>query len=87
MTDDELVGRVRAIVDQVAGPSRIPDEAGPDTPLGEAGFWLDSLDLVEVVLAAEREFQVGFEGETDLTPASLASIRSFAALIRGKLPR
>jgi acyl carrier protein len=84
MTDDAILARVHAVVAGIAGASRTREDAGPDTPLGASGFWLDSLDLVEVVVACEQEFGVTFDGETDVTPESLASIRSLAALIRSK---
>jgi acyl carrier protein len=87
MTDGDIQARLHRIVAAVAGPARTPADPGPDTPLGEAGYWLDSVDLVEVVLASEREFDVTFEGEADLTPLSLSCIRTFAELISGKLSR
>jgi acyl carrier protein len=84
MKQASVVDRVLDIVVQVAGPARTPPGAGPDTPLGEGGFWLDSLDLVEVAVACELEFQLIFEGETDLTRDALATARSLAALLAGK---
>jgi acyl carrier protein len=83
MTAD-LLARVQAVVAGVAGPGRTPPDAGPDTPLGQAGFWLDSVDLVEVVVAAEEAFDVCFEGEADLTPETLHSVRTLADLIASK---
>src|SRR5262249_14369908 len=56
MTNDSIVERVHAIVNQIAGPGRTPDDAGPDTPLGESGYWLDSVDVLEVLVACEHEF-------------------------------
>jgi acyl carrier protein len=79
-----VVERVQAVVAQVAGPTRTPIDAGPDTPLGDGGFWLDSVDLVEVVVACESEFEVSFEGESDLTREALHSARALAELIDSK---
>ena len=88
MTAESLiVDRVLDLVLGVAGPARRPADAGPDTPLGDGGFWLDSVDLVEVAVACEHEFAVLFEGEADLTPETLATARSLAGLIAGKRPR
>ena len=87
MLGGSVVERVRMVVVQVAGPTRTPPDAGPDTPLGDGGFWLDSVDLVEVVVACEGEFAVSFEGETDLTKEALHSVRTLAALIESKRPR
>lgn len=83
---DSVLGRVQEVVARTAGPARTPSDAGPDTPLGEGGFWLDSLDLVEVVVACETEFAVTFEGETDLTRETLRTIQTLADLILSKEP-
>ena len=84
--DRPLEDRVLAVVLRVAGPARTPADAGPDTPLGAGGFWLDSVDLVEVAVACEHEFALAFDGEIDLTRAALATARSLAELIASKLP-
>ena len=87
MTTDGFLERVLRLVSRTAGPARTPPDAGPDTPLRQGGFWLDSIDLVELAVACEAEFDVTFEGETDLTEESLRTARSLAALIRGKIGR
>jgi acyl carrier protein len=79
-----IVERVLDVVRRVAGPARTPADAGPDTPLGDGGFWLDSVDLVEVAVACEEEFALAFEGETDLTREALATARRLADLIAAK---
>jgi acyl carrier protein len=84
MPGTSVLERVQTVVAQVAGPTRTPPDAGPDTPLGDGGFWLDSVDLVEVVVACEGEFEVSFEGETDLTRDALHSVRALAELIESK---
>lgn len=84
MTGGSTVERVLGIVTRVAGPARTPPGAGPDTPLGDDGFWLDSVDMVEVAVACEIEFGVSFEGETDLTSETLATARSLADLVSRK---
>lgn len=84
MMDDSVLARVYRVVARTAGASRTPADAGPDTPLGDAGFWLDSVDVVEVIVACEAEFGVVLDGETDLTPGSLATVRDLAALIERK---
>jgi acyl carrier protein len=84
MTGDSVIERVARIVIRAAGPTRTPHDPGPDTPLGEGGFWLDSVDLVEVVVACEEEFAVTFDGETDLTVESLSTVRSLSDLILTK---
>ena len=84
MTDGSVVERVLRRVMQVAGPARTPPDAGPDTPLGDGGFWLDSVDLVELVVACELEFSLNFQGETDITEDALATARTLAELISSK---
>ena len=87
MTDDEVLARVQALVAWTAGPDRTPPGAGPDTPLRDDGFWLDSIDLLDVIMACEQEFGVLFEGETDVTLEVLATARTLAALIVSKTRR
>lgn len=82
-----ILDRVQRVVARAAGADRTPPDAGPDTPLGEAGFWLDSVDLVEVVVACEEEFGVTFEGESDVTAEALRTVRTLADLILSKGPR
>jgi len=78
MTGGALPERVRQVVARVAGP---------DTPLGAGGSWLDSVDLVEVIVACEEEFAVTFDGESDLTAEALSTVRSLADLILSKGPQ
>ena len=84
---DAVLERVQRVVARVAGAPRMPSDAGPDTPLAAGGFWLDSVDLVEVIVACEEEFAVTFEGESDLTAEALSTVRSLADLILSKGPR
>lgn len=84
MTEDSILLRVKDIVAAVAGPLRTPDETGPDTPLGEAGFCLDSLDLLEVILACERDFETSFDAGEDFTAEAMSTVRSLAELIRSR---
>lgn len=81
---DTVVHEVQAIVERVAGPSRTPDGAGPDTSLAE-GFWLDSMELLDIVLACEQQFGIVFEEGRDLTPASLATARHLAMVVHARL--
>jgi acyl carrier protein len=87
MTPDLLLARVLAIVAGIAGEERSPAAAGPDTPLTEGGFWLDSVALLEVILACEEEFEIIFDPETDLTSEALGTVGALAASIRDKQAR
>jgi len=82
---DAVLRRVQAIVTAVAGDRRVPSDAGPDTPLGDEGYWLDSVDVLEVILACESEFAMRLDQEPDLTADALQSARCLADLIRRKM--
>lgn len=84
MTSGPTLERVQAIVARIAGPDRSPASAGPDTPLNGAGFWLDSVHLLEIILACEQAFDVVFDPEIDFTPESLRSVRTLFDLIQTK---
>lgn len=81
MTDPLLLARVQRLVDRIAGPDRTPADASPDTPIGDAGYGLDSLDVLEVILACEAEFGVVFDSGDELTADSLLSARRLADVI------
>ena len=83
--EERLEHRVLAILARVAGPHRTPPSPGPDTPLAEGGFWLDSAGLFEAVLACEAEFDVRFDGDTDLAPDQLMTVTTLVETIRGHL--
>jgi acyl carrier protein len=59
--DRVTLEHVQAIASRVAGPTRCPEKPGPDTPLQDGGFWLDSASLLEVIMACEAEFDVAFD--------------------------
>ena len=81
MTETAVIERVQALVIGIAGPDRTPPAVGPDTPLVHGGFWLDSVSLLEVVIACEVEFGVVFDSATDLTADAFDSVRSLGRLI------
>ena len=87
MSADGILERVQAIVADIAGPDRTPPDAGPDTPLGDTGYWLDSVDVLEIILACEREFGTIFDDGSGLTADTLHTPRSLAALIRSRIGR
>ncbi len=84
MTGDSTVERIQAIVAGIARPDRTPPDAGTATPLGEGGFCLDSVDLLQVIVACEEQFGILFEPETDLTRETLRTVGSLAAVVRAK---
>ena len=85
MTDDPIADRVQAIVARIAGPGRTPPDASPDTPLGAEGFWLDSLDLLDVIVACESEFGTVLDQASGLGVEALESARNLARVISTQL--
>lgn len=68
------VARLVAILTRVAGPDRTPDRVGPETLINEGGFWLDSADLLEVVLACEDAFSVNLDPATVFADGSALTV-------------
>lgn len=83
--DDPLLDATRAIVDRVAGHGRAPTGAGADTRLIE-GYWLDSIELLEVLIACETEFGIVFDQRSDLNDGTFETLGSLTAVIRTKIP-
>lgn len=83
---DPVLDAMRSIVARVAGPSRTLAESGPETQLSEGGFWLDSTELLEVVVACEAEFGIVFDAARDLTREALETLGTLTALVRSKGP-
>src|SRR4030095_5346639 len=85
MSDDDVVGRVLKVGAAIAGTGRTPAEAGAGAALQEGRFWLDSVGLLETVLACEEEFVANLDRETDLADGGLLTVGSLAAAIARKL--
>ena len=83
-TSDHVHQRIVAIVTRVAGPGRTPEEVGAGTKLAD-GFWLDSIEMLDVVIACELEFGIVFNESQDLTPAALETIGTLTALVERRL--
>ncbi len=84
-TRDPLLDATRALVERIAGASRIPPDPGPETRLSD-GYWLDSVDLLEVLVACENAFGIVFDDVRDLEAGSLETLRTLTNLIRSKHP-
>jgi len=85
MTNAAVHGRLLVLLSRVAGPDRTPADAGPDTPIREGGFWLDSVALLELIVAAESEFGVEFDPTRDFEEEPLRTVGSLAARITDRL--
>jgi acyl carrier protein len=82
MSEEPTLEQVQAIVARVAG--RNGSFSGADTPLTNGGYWLDSVHLLETIIACEEAFAVEFDADVDLTAATLMSVRTLFDLIRSK---
>ena len=85
MTNAAVHGRLLVLLRRVAGADRTPADAGPDTPIREGGFWLDSVALLELIVAAESEFGVEFDPTRDFEEEPLRTVGSLAARITDRL--
>ena len=85
--DDGVTPRVIDIVSRIAGPQRTPSTITRDTRLWQGGFWLDSIELLEVLLACDAAFATGEDGSLGLTADALATVDALATAIRQKLAR
>jgi acyl carrier protein len=84
MTVDVTFDRVRAIVLRLAGPERTPAAIGPETPLGDGGFHLDSVELLEVLLACESEIGMTFDGDPTANVLALQNLETLASAVRAR---
>jgi acyl carrier protein len=82
MDNAVLLDRLRGVIAGVTGVARLPAELGAETALADGGLWLDSVELLQVVLAAEAEFGIVFEAGEDLVGDGLQTLGTFADLIQ-----
>jgi len=83
MTIDPVAARVQAIVSRVAGPERTPPAVDASTLLAEGGFWLDSIELMEVLLTCDEALGP-FSPSLAETDGVLDTIGTLAAAIRAR---
>ena len=55
-----------------------------ETPLGENGFELDSVQILQFILTLEQELNLELVNE-DITSADLETVASFANFVRRRL--
>jgi acyl carrier protein len=79
-----ILDRLEKLVRELAGPARASGPLDAATPLRDGGLWLDSVALLELVVAVEREFGVDFE-PADLSDSSLQTLGSLADVIERRL--
>ena len=77
---DPILARTRAIVERVAGAHRTPPLVTRETKLAD-GFWLDSIEMLDVVIACETEFGIVFSEQGDLDVSSLDTLGSLVDVV------
>jgi len=87
LTPEPTLEQVLAVIARVAGDHRCPVDAGSHTPLTEGGFWLDSVHLLETIIACEDTFGVVFDPASDFSDRTLITVGTLWDLIRTKQAR
>jgi acyl carrier protein len=82
--DADGLNTLRGLVRRIAGPDRAAAPGGADTPLSDGGFWLDSIELLELVVACEDAFGITFDAARDFDAGALATLGTLAALVEAK---
>ena len=81
---DPILDRTLTLIERVVGPGRGLKDAGAETRLGNDGFGLDSVELLDVLVACEEEFGIVFDEARELGEPALENIGTLAELIRSK---
>jgi acyl carrier protein len=79
------LARVLATVIRIAGTSRTPPDAGPETSLAEGGFGLDSVDMLELIVSCEQEFGIELDPKALLRADALGNARGLAEVVQSAL--
>jgi acyl carrier protein len=82
MDDEAVVEELRTIVARVVGARRVPADTGAGTVLRDGGLWLDSMELLQVVIACEAQFGITFKPAEDLLGDGLETLGTLAGVIR-----
>src|SRR6516165_1260165 len=80
---DSPTDRITALINRMLSERSLGFPAFPDDDLRSLG--LSSLDMVNLVLAVESEFDVSIP-DADITPSRFRSIATIAALVTSLLP-
>jgi acyl carrier protein len=86
MDDRAILEGLCAIATGVVGAARVPGDVGADTPLSDGGLWLDSMELLQVILACEGQFGITFKPAEDLVGEGLETLGTLADVIRRRSP-
>jgi acyl carrier protein len=75
---------VLEIVRGVAGRDRTPPGAGEGTRLWGDGFWLDSIDLLDVMLACDEAFGPVFASASRAAMGDIKTVGDLVSVIEGR---
>lgn len=81
---DPLLARVWETLAAVAGRDRVSSGPSAACPLGRGGFWFDSIDLLDAILACEKAFDIAFEIDTDFDASRLRTVGDLVSLVRDR---
>jgi len=84
VAESPILARVLELAARLPGVQRFPSDPGSETLLANGGFWLDSVALLELIVACEAAFGICLD-PGDLTPDRLRSAGSLAALIESRV--
>lgn len=82
--EDSILPRVWATLVAVAGADRVTGEPRADCPLGSNGFWLDSIDLMDAIIACEEAFGITFALDTDFDASRVRTVGDLVSLVKAR---
>jgi acyl carrier protein len=80
MEKNNVTGRIKQIIIRHINPELKLEELSDATPLIGRGLGLDSVSLLELVVAIEADFDMRFD-EKDMSPELFANVASIAAYV------
>ena len=83
METNVITERIKQIIVQHINPDLKPEELSDKTPLIGRGLGLDSVSLLELVVAIETDFGIRFD-EKDMSPELFADVASIAKYVEQK---
>lgn len=80
----EIKDKIKEIIITKSEVNMMPDDIGDTDYLLFGGLNLDSITIIEILVALEGEFGITFE-DYELTEESMTSVNVIAELIKNKL--